>query len=622
MRPLLPLLGLIFISAAPLLAADPPATSSKQVPTWAAGAVWYQIFPERFRNGDPKNDPPRAGLETPIMAGKDWRISSWTADWYARDAWEQSLGTNFYKQGVFERRYGGDLQGVLDKLPYLADLGVNALYFCPLFYARSLHKYDGNSYHHIDPYFGPDPVADFALMDQETSDPSTWHWTAADQLFLRVIKEAHALHMKVIIDGVFNHTGRDFFAFKNLREKGAASPYKDWYIVRSFDDPTTLRSEFEYDGWWGHKTLPVFASARNGHDMAPGPKAYIFDATRRWMDPDHNGNPANGIDGWRLDVADERPVEFWAEWNALVRKLNPQAYTTAETWKDPKPMIVEGGFSATMNYFGFAIPVKGWLADNHLTPTRFARLLDDRRNAVPPPDAYAMQNLMDSHDTDRLASMIVNGESTPYHDADQIDYNTNNDLREAANYSILKPSDRDRAIQRLIVLMQMTYVGAPMIYYGDEAGMWGAHDPDNRQPMVWSDLKFAPQTHDPRKGNEPAQSLVFDPDLFAYYQSAVATRRAQPALTTGDYSLLVADDKADTLAFMRSTGTSTLVVAINRNNDPRTIYLKVPPALAAKPMLLFASNVPNVTGIILKNVGETLAVTLPGLTGAVIGTAQ
>ena len=617
MRTSLLCLGLL-LNGVCLLQADAPATSSKQVPTWAADAVWYQIFPDRFRNGDPKNDPTRASLETPIVPGRGWKPSPWTADWYARDGWEEALGPDFYKQGVFDRRYGGDLQGVLDKLPYLSDLGINAIYFSPLFYARSLHKYDGNSYHHIDPFFGPDPEGDFKLMDTETSDPKTWHWTAADSLFLKVIKEAHSHGMKVILDGVFNHTGRDFFAFKNLREKGADSPYKDWYVVRSFDDPTTLRNEFDYDGWWGHKTLPVFASAKNGHDMAPGPKEYIFNATRRWMDPDGKGDPKDGIDGWRLDVADERPVEFWAEWNTLVRKLNPQAYTTAETWKDPKPMIVGGGFSATMNYFGFAMPVKGWLADNHLTPTRFAKLIDQRRNGVPSPDAYAMQNLMDSHDTDRLASMIVNGSNMPYHDADQIEYNSDNDVRDAPNYSIHKPVERDRAIQRLIVLLQMTYVGAPMIYYGDEAGMWGAHDPDNRQPMVWADLKYDPQTHDPRKGVEPSQRVAFDPELFAYYKAAIALRHGHPVLDTGEYTLLDADDAADALVFERGSGADALVVALNRSPDSKTLTVKLPAAMT-KPKVVFASDETTDGGVSVKGGGDSLIMTLPGLMGAVVG---
>ena len=160
---------------------------------------------------------------------------------------------------MFDRRYGGDLQGVLDKLDYLSSLGINTIYFNPVFYARSLHKYDGSSFHHVDPYFGPDPVGDLKLMAQETSDPATWQWTAADKLFLDLLRQAHAREIRIIIDGVFNHTGRDFFAFADLRQRQADSPYRDWYIVQSFDDPATPQNEFRYKGWWGIDTLPEFA---------------------------------------------------------------------------------------------------------------------------------------------------------------------------------------------------------------------------------------------------------------------------------------------------------------------------------------------------------------------------
>jgi glycosidase len=415
-------------------------------PAWAAEAVFYQIFPERFRNGDPKNDPTRDSLETPPAAGTDWKISPWTADWYGRDDWEKALGSDFYRHGVFERRYGGDLQGVIDKLGYLSDLGINAIYFNPLFYARSMHKYDGNSYHHIDPYFGPDPKGDLATIATETSDPRTWKWTTADKLFLDLIRQAHAKGMRVVIDGVFNHTGRDFFAFKDLNVNQARSAYKDWYVVNSFDDPKTKRNEFSYKGWWGHASLPVFAATKDNKDMYAAPKAYIFDATRRWMQP--NGKTEDGIDGWRLDVADERPAKFWADWNGLVRQLNPNAYTTAEIWSNAAELVSKGGFSACMNYNAFTIPVKGFLVDNNVAPSKFAKLLEDRRHQFPPATAAVMQNLMDSHDTDRLASMIVNGEGTIYPNSDQIEFNSNNDARASKTYKIRKPNERERQIQR------------------------------------------------------------------------------------------------------------------------------------------------------------------------------
>ncbi len=305
------------------------------VPDWVTDAIFYQIFPERFRNGDPTNDPTRASLETEDVP-ESWAISSWTADWYEKAAWEKEIKDDFYEGGVFHRRFGGDLQGVLDKLDYIEKLGINAIYFNPVFYGRSLHKYDGASMHHIDPYFGPDPEGDLAIIASETSDPKSWQWTAADKLFLELIQQLHSRSIRVIIDGVFNHTGRDFFAFANLRERQQQSPYKDWYIVQHYDDPKTPGNEFSYKSWWGFETLPEFADAPGGKDLHPGPKQYVFDITRRWMDPNGDGDPTDGIDGWRLDVANEVPPQFWKDWNTLVRELNPEAYTVGEYWGDAR----------------------------------------------------------------------------------------------------------------------------------------------------------------------------------------------------------------------------------------------------------------------------------------------
>ncbi|HEY1583462.1 MAG TPA: glycoside hydrolase family 13 protein [Chthoniobacterales bacterium] len=579
-------------------------------PAWAAAAIFYQIFPERFRNGDQTNDPTRDGLETPIKAPNDWRISPWTADWYARDDWEKEMGPDFY-DGVFDRRYGGDLQGVLDKLDYLQDLGINCIYFNPLFYSRSMHKYDGNSYHHIDPNFGPDPKGDFAQMEKEIADPATWKWTAADKLFLKLIKEAHSRGIKVIIDGVFNHTGRDFFAFQDLRKNQAKSRYKDWYVVSSFDDPKTKRNEFSYKGWWGHATLPVFAASADGKDMFAGPKNYIMQATKRWMLPDGK-DPSLGIDGWRLDVADERPAKFWADWNAFVRKCNPTAYTTAEIWHDAAQLVKEGGFSASMNYNAFAIPVKGYLVDDNIGPANFVKLTDQRRQAFPSAVAYVMQNLMGSHDTDRLASMIVNGEGTQYHDG-EISFNENSDARASSTYRIRRPNDREREIQKLVVLFQMTYVGAPMIYYGDEAGMWGGHDPDDRMPMVWQDLKYDPQAIDPRGDDRPADDVNFEPEVFAYYKSAVALRRGHGALQHGDYEVLAADNEHDSLAFVRRSAKEKLLVAFNRSGDEVKLDLNFS---HANPKPIFATK-GEPGDLAVQDSGDSLALTLPPLTGAV-----
>ena len=610
------------LSVTCLRAADGP------VPEWAKEAVWYQIFPERFRDGDPSNNPGRSSLEWPVVPSEKWKISPWTADWYARADWEKEEDRTggsdpapaFYKGGVLDRRYGGDLQGVVNKLDYIADLGTNAIYFNPLFYARSLHKYDGNSYHHIDPYFGPDPKGDFAIMDTETSDPATWKWTSADKLFLELIQKAHERGIRVVIDGVFNHTGRDFFAFENLRKNQEKSPYTGWYQVVTFDDPATTRNEFDYKGWWGHKTLPVFAATPDKTDMAAGPKDYIFNATKRWMDPNGDGKPDDGIDGWRLDVADERPAKFWADWNALVHSINPDAYTTAEVWSSPLELLAHGNFSACMNYYGFAMPVKGFLVDRVVPPSKFSQLLDERRNAVPERVAFGMMNLMDSHDTDRLASMIVNGEGTVYPNPNQIEFNTNNNAGISKTYKIRKPDARERAIQRMVVLFQATYVGAPMIYYGDEAGMWGGNDPDERMPMVWADMKFDPQAIDPRGIERKPDEVKFDEALFAFYKSAVALRKSNAVLSHGDYRALGAFDKEQTFVFQRKLGNQALIVALNRSDSPQTVEVSLPTGDAAKsnPKTIFSTGT-DMAGISSAVSGDKLKISLPPLTGAVFG---
>jgi glycosidase len=598
-----------------------PAMEETHVPEWSFDVVWYQIFPERFRNGDPTNDPTRDSLEFPIRPSEKWRVKRWTEDWYARDDWEKERGSDFYRDYLLDRRYGGDLQGVLDELDHLADLGVNAIYFNPLFYSRSLHKYDGNSYHHIDPHFGPDPKGDFAIMETETSDPATWQWTLADKLFLKLVAAAHEREMKVIIDGVFNHTGRDFFAFKDLRRNQKNSPYKDWYIVERFDDPTTKKDEFKYKGWWNHETLPVFSATKDGKDMHPGPKKYVYDSTKRWMDPNGDGDPADGVDGWRLDVADERPVKFWAEWNAYVKHLKPEAYTTAEIWSPASELVLKGGFSACMNYNAFALPVKGFLIDRNIPASRFGKLLDERRSNYPRSVQLGMQNLIDSHDTDRVASQAVNGEGTKYKTATEIDYNQDNKPATSKTYKITRPTERHRKIQRLVGLFQMTYIGAPMIYYGTEAGMWGAQDPDNRMPMAWPDLKFDPQVLDPRGGTHEPQDVNFDSAVFKFYKDVVRLRREHAAFRRGDFQFVGAFDRQQSFAFLRRNGESEFVVAINRSDDEQTLKIKLPADEAGRwkaAKVIFGTNDVQ-SGALRAAADDEIEARLPALTGVVIG---
>jgi glycosidase len=496
--------------------------------------------------------------------------------WYARDAWEQKLGNNFYNAGVFHRRYGGDLQGVIDKLDYLADLGINVIYFNPVFYARSLHKYDGNSFHHVDPYFGPDPTGDFALMATETADPATWKWTAADKLFLTLLKQARQRGIRVIIDGVFNHTGRDFFAFDDIRRNQQNSPYLDWYNIRQFDDPQTPENEFKYDGWWGVETLPEFANNQDGTDLHPAPKAYIFAATRRWMDPNGDGDPSDGIDGWRLDVANEVPNQFWRDWHREVRRMNPQAFTVAEIWDEASGYLEDCSFSSTMNYHGFAFPVKGFLIDGNMKASDFVREIVSRMQAHPPAVQFALQNLIDSHDTDRVASMIVNADRRhPYVKPDRHDYDVGERVspRHFRDYDVSRPNQEQRQRQRLMALFQFTFVGPPMIYYGTEAGMDGADDPCCRMPMLWDDLDYEPRTVGPWDDLKKTERIEFDRDLHSYYRRLIKLRTASEALRRGSLSFVHSDDKQQTVAFVRSTDESQVLVVLNRGSEPTSLSI-------------------------------------------------
>jgi glycosidase len=605
-------------NSASTAAATPDASAVPVVPDWAADAVFYQIFPERFANGDPNNDPTRDTLEFPVGVPENWQISPWTADWYARADWERQMGPNFYEDGVFQRRYGGDLQGVVDRLDYFESLGINAIYFNPLFYARSLHKYDGNTFHHIDPYFGPDPKGDLALMAKETSDPQSWQWTAADKLFLELLRQAHAKKIRILIDGVFNHTGRDFFAFADLRKRQQDSPYRDWYIVQSYDDPATPRNEFRYKGWWGVETLPEFADDDSGKNLHPGPKQYVIESTRRWMDPNGDGDPSDGVDGWRLDVANEVPPGFWREWNALVRGINPQCYTVAEMWGDARRLLDDGQFTATMNYHGFAVPVKGFLIDEVLPASAAAKDFDARRNVYPPSVQYALQNLLDSHDTDRLASMIVNAKKRPYEQPDRFDFDVGVSPRYARDYDVRKPTDDERRVQRLVALLQMTYVGAPMIYYGTEAGMWGADDPCDRMPMVWPDLAYEPQQAHPRGRERPVDAVAFDESLFGFYQAAIALRHHSAALRRGMIEFVAADDTLQFLAFRRADEKESLLIGLNRGEKSYRWEVPVPQGAAIEPIFTTSGNLSQFP--IDRQAGQTI-VTIPGLDGVVLRVA-
>jgi glycosidase len=240
----------------------------------------------------------------------------------------------------------------------------------------------------------------------------------------------------------------------------------------------------------------------------------------------------------------------------------------AEVWEDARRFLEESRFSATMNYHGFSFPLKGYLIDEVLPPSGLARELDARRNSYPRPVQYALQNLMDSHDTDRLASMIVNAGRRPYSKPDRFDYDIDVSPRYVPDYDVRKPNGHERRVQRLVALLQMTYVGPPMIYYGTEAGMWGADDPCDRMPMVWPEMNYDSQQAHPLGRERKADPVAFDEGLFNFYRAAIALRRESTALRRGGIEFIAADDAEGFLAFRRSDGDETLLVGLNRGDAP------------------------------------------------------
>jgi cyclomaltodextrinase len=545
-----------------------------QVPQWAKKAIWYQIFPERFRNGDPSNDPGTEDIigSWPFGDHREIQTIPWTSDWYELQPMERD-GKGFYYHAQ-RRRYGGDLQGVLDKLDYLQALGINAIYFNPIFEAPSLHKYDGAYYHHIDNNFGPDPDGDKEIFAKEVpDDPFTWQWTSADTLFLRLIKECHNRGIRVIIDGVFNHVGVNFFAFVNLKKNQQQSKYKNWFVVKSWDDPTTEQDEFDYQCWANVKSLPEIREDNNGFDKQAW--AYMVASIKRWMDPNDDGDPSDGIDGWRLDVAEKVTRASWVKFRKLARSINPEAYLTGEVWweKWPEKMFnaapwLQGDmFDAVMNYRFAAAATKFFVNQKkQITTSQFDKELEQIRLDYPQEVNYVLQNLLDSHDTDRLSSMIIN--------PDRI-YGHANRVADNRDYDVRKPRADEIKVQKLIVLFQMTYLGAPMIYYGDEAGMWGASDPDERKPMLWADLTYDDEVSHPFGKIRPRDRNEFNQELYNYYKTLIKIRKDHPALMLGDFQTRLTDDQLFIFAFERNYLDDKVVVVLNNSDRIQSLELEI-----------------------------------------------
>lgn len=533
-------------------------------PDWSKKVVWYQVFPERFRNGDPSNQPKKEDQRGSWPHDYSSRLEPhpWNSDWYELQPWEKENELDIWKN-IQRRRYGGDLQGIIDKLDYLQDLGIGALYLNPVFASPSHHKYDAICYHHVDPNFGPDPEADRNQIKNEVPhDPETWEWTSADKLLLQLIKEVHNRGMYIILDGVFNHMGLRSLFFEDLKKNGKNSLYADWFAVENWGDPNTGEG-FKVKTWEGYNELPELREDKNG--LVSGPRKYVFDITRRWMDPEDNGDTTKGIDGWRLDVAAHLKHAFWRDWRKHVKAINPEAYIVAELIDDvetQKPYLEGDQFDACMNY-NFTFACKEFFLDEKSKKpvTDFINRLEKLRNAYPKEITLSMQNLLGSHDTDRVASRIINKEIARMRQWWQYYHKSK---AENPKYDTRKPNEAERRIQKLMILFQMTYIGAPVVYYGDEAGMWGANDPCDRKPMVWPDINYEPEATLPDGSTRPNPDTVeFDHDLFEWHKKLIQIRNNHPALQTGDFEVIEKDNESKFLLFKRTLENNSVLVALN-----------------------------------------------------------
>lgn len=541
-------------------------------PAWASDVIWYQIFVERFRNGDTNNDPQPENIRTasdfsPVPT--NWHITPWTQNWYSQDDWASDLGNNFYSN-LQLRRYGGDLEGVMQKINYLSDLGITAVYFNPLNDAPSLHKYDARNYHHIDVNFGPDPRGDNAIINTENPEnPATWKWTSADKLFLSVVDELHKRNIRVILDYSWNHTGVGFWAWRDILKNGKNSRYANWYDIVSFDDPNTNQNEFDYKGWLNIKSLPEIKKIntveehRTGFpfegDLNKGAKAHIMAVTKRWLAPD--GNVTKGIDGYRLDVADYIPMGFWRDYRRFVKNINPDAYLVGEIWWQewpdklmiPVPYLKGEVFDAIMFYQLYR-PARYFFAktDFDIDAQQFSDSLMHQWNRIREKTRFVMMNTSSTHDTPRLLSSFYNKGKYKYQAKPNDD----------ANYRAGKPNTETYQRLKLYLIHQFTNIGAPHIWNGEEMGMWGADDPDCRKPLWWPDMKFEPENRrNVAKTDTTSDPVCFDNEMFNFYKKLIQIRNENFVLKHGKMEFLKTEGKQ--LTYRRYTENDEIFVCFN-----------------------------------------------------------
>lgn len=606
----------VFLLVATSCSSQHNDTAVNKPPLWAKDAIWYQIFVERFHNGDVTNDPTKEDIRGgyPGFVPDDWQITPWTQDWYQADPYFDNVkgrvAGNGYTLDNFDsmtslRRYGGDLQGVIDKLDYLSELGINAIYFNPLNDSPSLHKFDARYWHHIDVNFGPDPEGDKKLIaSEDPSNPETWVMTSADRLFIQLIAEAKARDIRIIVDFSWNHTGNTFWAWQDVLKNQQQSPYADWYWIERFDDPSTPENEFDYKGWFNVKQMPEIRETQKvdhskrvslfeGDIANADAKAHILAVTRRWLDPNGDGDPSDGIDGYRMDVAAEIPMGFWREYRQFVRAINPQAYLIGEIWweeypddlMDPAAVLQGDVFDAVMNYRWYR-SARRFFADitNGISSSELVTQLNQLQEGYDRSFSLAMMNMSASHDSPRLSSSF---------------YNSNNykfNARAAADeaYKIGKPDALTQQRVRTFLAFQFTQPGAPQIWAGDEMGMWGSDDPNNRKPLIWPEFEFSSEAGHPLGLPRVPDLVEYDAALVDFYKSLIQLRKNNPVLVNGKLEYYTADDDKSVLAYLRTNENGERVyVAFNLSFDTHPMPLPLG-FMASTKVSLWQSDAPEI----------------------------
>ena len=511
-------------------------TPGFHTPEWAKGAVFYQIYVDRFYNADPSND---------VLSGEYYYVGSQServTDW-------DSLPANL----DIGRFYGGDLQGVRAKLDYLQELGVEVIYFNPLFVSPSNHKYDIQDYDYIDPHFAVIKKDEGELLKEDEKEnkkasryicrvTSKENLEASNEYFAELVKEIHARGMKVIIDGVFNHCG----SFNKWLDKehiyrdstdeyapGAferyESPYHNFFKFYSNQWPDNN----SYDGWWGHDTLPKL-----NYEGSKELEEYILSIGRKWVSAPYN------VDGWRLDVAADLGYSpeynhyFWKRFREEVKKANPDAIILAEHYGDSYEWLQGDQWDTIMNYDAFMEPVTWFL-------TGMEKHSDEAR-----PDSYGNPDYFFGamhHNMARMGgqSVAISMNELSNHDHSRFLTRTNRTVGrtntlgpEAANNNV------NKAVFKEAVVMQMTLPGAPTVYYGDEAGVCGFTDPDNRRTYPW--------------GHE-------DTELIDFHRVAIKMHKENDVLRKGSYKSLYS--AYNVVAYGRFTSDDAAIIIVNNNDD-------------------------------------------------------